>query len=135
MWGLDTLDPRIAIRAMNDSVRNLVFAPIFFATPFVLAATGIALWVGKQKSAGLWFILAAINYSTGGLALTAFVNVPMNEALARITVPATIKDADIIWQAYSAEWQFWNQIRTLFSGIALALAAYGLLKINHRQYV
>ena len=46
MWGLDAADPRVAIgamQAMNASVRNAVFAPIFFGTPFALAATAAAV--------------------------------------------------------------------------------------------
>ena len=37
MWGLDAADPRVAIsamQAMNASVRNAVFFPAFFLTPW-----------------------------------------------------------------------------------------------------
>lgn len=42
MWGLDAADPKIAIgamQAMNASVRNFAFGPVFFGTPFVLLIT------------------------------------------------------------------------------------------------
>ena len=41
LWGLDQIDPNTAItamQAMNASVRNVVFAPAFFATPVVMLA-------------------------------------------------------------------------------------------------
>ena len=47
MWGLDSTDPRVAIKAMqamNASVVNGIFAPAFFATPVMLAITGVILW-------------------------------------------------------------------------------------------
>lgn len=62
MWGLDATDPRVAIaamQAMNASVRNMVFAPAFFATPFVLLLTGFVAWrLGLAKPA-LVFAVAA----------------------------------------------------------------------------
>ena len=39
MWGLDETDPHTAIaamQAMNASVRDAVFFPAFFMTPFIL---------------------------------------------------------------------------------------------------
>lgn len=47
MWGLDAANPALAIgamQAMNASVRNAVFAPAFFGTPFVLIATAMLAW-------------------------------------------------------------------------------------------
>jgi uncharacterized membrane protein len=54
------------------------------------------------------------------------VNVPMNEALAVTPVPADIEAAREVWESYSGRWQFWNQVRTIASGIALIFAAFGL---------
>ncbi|MEH0071633.1 hypothetical protein V6L77_17080 [Pannonibacter sp. Pt2-lr] len=59
MWGLDAADPRVAIaamQAMNGSVRNSVFAPAFFATPVVLALTGLLALRLKARSAGVAFL-------------------------------------------------------------------------------
>ena len=51
MWGLDRLEPDTAIaamQAMNASVRNGVFAPAFFGTPFVLLATALVGWRARE---------------------------------------------------------------------------------------
>lgn len=133
MWGLDAADPRVAIeamQAMNASVRNAVFFPAFFGTPFVLGGIAVALGRTGQGRAGRLFGAAAVVYLLGGLVLTAAVNVPMNEELAVTAVPADIEAAQVIWDDYSGRWQFWNQTRTVFSGISLALAAVGLTRIN-----
>lgn len=60
------------------------------------------------------------------------VNVPMNEALALVTVPQDIDAARTIWQDYSKPWQVWNQIRTIASGLAFLLAVIGTLKLFGR---
>ncbi|MGB7269612.1 MAG: anthrone oxygenase family protein [Albidovulum sp.] len=137
MWGLDAADPRIAIaamQAMNASVRNAVFAPAFFGTPVVLALTAIVARYSGARKATICFALAAVVYATGGLLLTLFVNVPMNMSLASRTVPPDMAAAAAIWAAYSPEWQFFNQLRTVASGLALLLAAIGLAATaGHRR--
>ncbi len=133
MWGLDATDPRVAIeamQAMNDSVRNAVFFPSFFGTPFVLGAVAYGLGRTGRRSASRLFAAAALVYLVGGAMLTAVVNVPMNEELATTAIPADLEAAQVIWDDYSGRWQFWNQTRTVFSGISLALAAVGLTRIN-----
>jgi uncharacterized membrane protein len=129
MWGLDAADPRVAIeamQAMNASVRNAVFAPTFFGTPLVLLITAaLAFWAGIRRAAAV-FALGGLIYFFGGMLLTMAVNVPMNEALALVQIPEDIAAANTIWQDYSAEWQFYNQVRTVVSGVTLLLTGYGL---------
>ncbi len=132
MWGLDQADPRIAIaamQAMNASVRNGVFFPAFFLTPFVLAVTAGVAYRGQFRPAAFWFASAGFIYLIFGLFLTMGVNVPMNEALATVDIPEDVGAAEIIWQDYSPRWQFWNQLRTIASGTALTFAGIGLSKV------
>jgi uncharacterized membrane protein len=133
MWGLDAAPPEIAIaamQAMNASVRNVVFAPAFFGTPVVLAAAALlATRAGRPVSA--WsFGVAALVYLVGGLLVTALVNVPMNGALGAAVIPADPAAARALLQDYSAPWQFWNQLRTIVSGVALLLVGFGLMAIK-----
>jgi uncharacterized membrane protein len=132
MWGLDATEPAIAIQAMqamNASVRNAVFFPAFFLTPVVLAVTAAALFRERQGRAGLWFALAAAVYAAGGFGVTVLVNVPMNEALALVEVPASTDTARQIWRSYSDPWQFWNQVRAVASGLAVVMTGIGLIRI------
>jgi uncharacterized membrane protein len=131
MWGLDQADPRVAIaamQAMNASVRNPVFAPAFFATPFALLVTAVLAWSCERRTAAAWFAAAGGLCLFGGLILTVLVNVPMNEALAAIVVPADPGAAEEIWNTYSSRWQFFNQIRAIALGLSLLLATFGLYR-------
>ncbi|WP_136636312.1 DUF1772 domain-containing protein [Pseudooceanicola onchidii] len=132
MWGLDAADPRIAIgamQAMNASVRNAVFFPAFFLTgPVLLITAVIAARAGRRASAQL-FAAAGLLYVLGGTILTMAVNVPMNEALALVDVPATLEQARAVWADYSGPWQVFNQIRTVASGVALGLTGLALLRL------
>jgi len=135
MWGLDNAEPAVAIeamQAMNASVRNAVFAPAFFGTPVaLLAAAGLA-FASRLRTAALAFGAACLVYLLGGLVLTMAVNVPMNEVLAAIEVPADSQEARRLWQDYSTPWQFWNVVRTIASGIALALTGLALVTMNRK---
>lgn len=136
MWGLDAADPRVAIgsmQAMNASVRNAVFAPAFFGTPFVLALTATALRRAQFRKGSTFFALSAVVYFAFGLVLTMAVNVPMNEALAAVPVPQDINQAHNIWSNYSPRWQLWNQIRAAASGISFLLAVAGVLALAQDQ--
>lgn len=135
MWGLDAADPAIAIgamQAMNASVRNVVFAPAFFGTPLVLVATAMLAWFCRLKAAALTFAIAGLLYLSGGMILTMTVNVPMNEALAAVSIPNEAAEAQRIWEDYSGPWQFWNAVRTVVSGITLALTGIAVIKLNRR---
>lgn len=133
MWGLDALDPRIAIAAMqgmNASVRNAVFAPAFFGTPVALLITAALAWTSNHKTAAYAFGLGALIYAFGGMVLTMGVNVPMNEALALVTIPDDLDAAQDIWGAYSARWQFWNIVRTAASGVALMATGWAIWSLG-----
>lgn len=135
MWGLDAADPRVAIaamQAMNASVRNAVFFPAFFGTPVVLLITTLVLLVSTNRSSALWFGAATFFVAILGVGLTIVIHIPMNEALAEIAVPDEIEAAQAIWNAYSPDWQFWNQMRTLATGAGLLLAGIGMMQINPR---
>ena len=133
MWGLDAADPRVAIQAMqamNASVRNPVFFPAFFLTPVILALTAaIAARQNRSRAAAL-FLASAVIYAAGALLVTAIVNVPMNDALAQVSVPTDSVAATEIWLAYSTPWQFWNTFRTLVSGLALLLTGIAIFFLN-----
>lgn len=133
MWGLDAADPRVAIeamQAMNASVRNAVFFPAFFLTPIVIAFAGMQLRRTGRRPSAIRFFSAAGLYLVGGLVLTMSINVPMNEELAQIVVPATMEDAAVIWQDYSGRWQVANIARTVVSAVSLALVGAGLISLD-----
>lgn len=133
MWGLDQADSAVAIaamQAMNASVRNAVFAPAFFGTPFILALAAFAAWKTNASGAAGAFLLGAVIYVAGAFAVTVLWNVPLNRELAGLLPPAEAGQAAAVWQAYSQPWQDFNLVRTLASGVALLCAATGLYRLG-----
>ncbi|MDP3969748.1 anthrone oxygenase family protein [uncultured Nocardioides sp.] len=136
MWGLDEADPRVAIaamQAMNASVRNAVFFPAFFLTPVVLGLAAALAWRERRRVSSRLLLAAAAVYLLGGLILTMTVNVPMNEALGDVAVPSDLDEARMVWRDYSGRWQLFNQLRTVASGVSLALASAALVLLHRRS--
>jgi uncharacterized membrane protein len=135
MWGLDAVDPAVAItamNAMNASVRNGVFAPVFFGTVVVLAAASVAAARSRHRRAAILLGAATVIYVGGAVLLTQLVNVPMNEELAATAIPASREQAAEIWSAYSGRWQLFNVIRTVASGTSLLLSCLALVRVLSR---
>ncbi|PLP60699.1 hypothetical protein CYK37_03875 [Mesorhizobium loti] len=132
MRGLDAVSPAHAIVVMqgiNATVRNVVFAPAFFGTPVAAVLAGTALLGAGRRGAGLAMFAAVVTYLLGAFLPTFVINVPMNEALAIVTVPGDATEAATLWRDYSSDWTWWNTLRTGFSllclvqvGLALFLA-------------
>ena len=78
----------------------------------------------------LLFGLACALYLAGGMARTMLTNVPMNEALAAMAVPADPAAARTIWADYSAGWQAWNTARTVVCAGVLLLVGAAFLKLR-----
>lgn len=57
----------------------------------------------------------------GGLGVTLVQNVPLNEALARVSAEAP--DLSAVRVEYESAWNAWNMVRSLASGAAFALLA------------
>ena len=95
----------------------------------LLLAGGLAWGAGRVGAAGLLGLGGAVVLGLATV-LTMTVNVPMNEALALVEVPDDVDAAREIWQAYSAPWQTWNQIRTGTSGLGFLLGLWGLVRLG-----
>ncbi len=133
MWGLDQIDSEVAILAMqgmNASVRNAIFGLIFFGTAPALFLTAAIAASMRLKKLAVIFTCSGLIYLFGGAVLTFMINVPMNEQLALVQLPLSPQEAKTIWQSYSKEWQFWNQTRTVFSGLAFLAAACGIYTLG-----
>ena len=120
------------MQAINERIQNpLFFLSFIGAVLFLLAA--LAAHSPRPRSSRFWLIaLASALYVGGGFLLTVFVNVPLNEALARVALEAFPGELARARAAYEGPWVFWNGVRTVFSFVAfLALVCACLLREDH----
>ncbi|WP_454301582.1 anthrone oxygenase family protein [Salana multivorans] len=136
LWGLDSIDPRAAIEAMNGmnaSVRNPVFFTAFFLTPLVGAVAAVLCWACRARAAALLLGLAVLAHVLGVIVFTQAFNLPLNASLAAGGVPATQDEARIAWAAFSGPWQTYNLVRAVVSGVGLTLAASALFLLGRHS--
>ena len=117
------------MQAMNASVRNVVFAPVFFATPVVLLASALlAFGCGNRRAA--WFY-------HGRSDLRVWWN-GADHGHKRPLEPSPCVDRNAVGpgagqrgpECHSETWQFWNIIRLCATAVALLLTGLGLLKLT-----
>ncbi len=118
-----------AMQAINERIQNPVFFLSFFGAVLSLLSALVA-HSPRPRSRRFWLVaLAAVLYVGGGFLLTAFVNVPMNEELARVAADASPGDLARARAGYEGPWDFWNGVRAVFSILAfLALVCACLLR-------
>ena len=126
MWGLDAADPTVAItamNAMNSSVRNWVFAPVFFGTVVVLAAATVAAGTSRDRRATILLGAATVIYFGGAFLLNLFAAYIPGHVLATYGQPPLAVDimiafgvaAGFIVTAFGVNYLFAGKSFTLFA--------------------
>jgi len=121
------------MQAINERIQNpLFFASFFGAVLFLMAA--LVVYSPRPRSGRFWLIaLACVLYVGGGFLLTVFVNVPLNEELARVAADASAGELARARAGYEDPWSFWNGVRAVFASLAfLALVCACLLREDRR---
>jgi uncharacterized membrane protein len=129
MPGLNAAKPASAIDAMqsiNQRIQNPVFVAMFLLVPVLAVAAGVLLLTLDQKSAAVLFFVAAGVYFAGALVPSFAVNIPMNNDLDRVAIPADLTAAAKVWSDYSGRWTAWNTVRAVFSWASLLAMSLGV---------
>ena len=107
-----------ATQAINERIQNpLFFLSFFGAALFPLVA--LAAHYSRPRSGRFWLVaLACAFYIGGGFLVTMFVNVPLNEDLARVASDASAGELGRARAAYEDPWNFWNDVRAVSSVLA-----------------
>lgn len=106
-------DGAAAMRAVNSAVLNPLFLGVFLGTGVACAALVVAV---VMTGGPALLVVGGALYPAGVLAVTAAVNVPMNEALAA---------GGLGWARYRMRWARWNHLRTAAGTVALVLLLAG----------
>lgn len=129
IWGLDRADPRAAIDSFNGinvAIINPLFLTVFMGVPVLAGLAAVLFWLSGQ-SVPMWlFVSAAVVYAVGTFGVTMVMNVPMNDALAKVAVPQDISAARQVWAGFTSGWMPWNHLRAAAATLSLLLAALGL---------
>lgn len=100
-----------AMNAINRVILRSLFMPLFFGTTLVSAAL-VVIGLMELGSGRAWLLIGGgLLHVAGMFLVTAFGNVPLNNALAAVTTESRTGMA--IWNDYLRRWTRWNHVRTL----------------------
>lgn len=126
MPGFDATDPYAALIANQDigrATQQSLFFVALLGTPLALIIAIIMTW--KMLLTRNWYLIALLSY-IAMMGVTLLLNVPLNQQLDVLAISPAMDNAAEHWLAYSADWQMWNWLRVLFSGLSLLFAAFAL---------
>ncbi len=129
MVGLRGTDDRTFIDVMqriNVSIQNPVFFVVFLGGLALPAVAVVMLWRAGSRAAMRW-TLGALGLYVVMLLVTAGVNIPLNDQLAKAGDPSTLTDPGAVRDRFENVWDIFNILRTLLSTAALAFLARALL--------
>ena len=118
----------LAMQSINRMIQNPVFFLSFIGTFLFLTVCTFVYYEQPLTRPFLFLLSATLIYAIGVVGVTAFVNVPLNEALDKFN--AQNATADAINQARNAFEKPWNQghfIRTVASFVTLVLVVLACL--------
>ena len=115
-----------AMQAINIAVINPLFLGVFLGTALLCIAVTAVAFSRWWAPGAAYAVAGAALYLLGSFVVTMLCNVPLNNALAKLTAsdPAAAEQ----WSHYVRRWTAWNHVRTV-----TALAAAALLSIAMRH--
>ena len=114
-----------AMNAINVTVINPMFFLAFFGTAALCVAASAGVALRWTAGSGTLVVLASVIYLVGCVAVTMLRNVPLNNALAAVTLGTP--QAAALWTRYLSEWNFWNTVRTVAPIVSAVLLTIALL--------
>jgi len=121
-----------AMQVINREVFRWVFMSLFLGMTAISLVVVVYAATTLSGTAGMLILLSGVVYLVGCFGVTAFFNVPMNEALAGMEVSSDA--ARSYWTGtYLPRWTFWNTVRTFACASSAALLLFGLLWITRMQ--
>lgn len=126
MPGLDRTDPYAAIIANQDigrATQQSLFFVALLGTPIVLIAATALYW--RASATRNWLVLSVVGW-VAMMVVTLTLNVPLNQVLDGLLITPDQENLADLWAAYGVDWQKWNWLRVITSGLSLVAVAMAL---------
>lgn len=114
-----------SMQSINRAILNPAFYLIFIGSPLVLALSTVQ---HLKSGAGFWLLLSAtVVYLFGTFGVTAFGNVPLNDALDALNLAELSNtEKSEFRNSYETKWNRFHLLRTIFALLAFVLSLLGV---------
>ncbi|MEO1436396.1 MAG: DUF1772 domain-containing protein [Bacteroidota bacterium] len=118
-----------SMQSINRAILNPAFFLSFFGAPILL---GISTWQHYGTGQVFWLLLtAALTYLFGTFAVTAFGNVPLNDALDVLDLAELSQsEAQRFRKNYETKWNRLHVIRTVFNLLSFGLSLMAIFALK-----
>lgn len=111
-----------SMQSINREIINPWFLVIFLGPIVLIILSGIGYYRAENIEVFGYLIATFLTYMVGTVGVTAFGNVPMNEALDTLQLSGlSLEQLKVIRLDYESKWNRLHSIRTVFSVVAFAL--------------
>jgi uncharacterized membrane protein len=108
------------MNGINEKIQNPLFFLGFFGAVVFPVAALVAHLPRRRSGRFRLIVLACALYVGGSFLVTALASVPLNDELARVAADAPASELARARATYEEPWNFWNNVRGLFSLAAFA---------------
>ena len=113
-----------AMQSINREIQNPLFFLCFFGVLIMLPVATITQY-SIDKTTFIVLLAATLFYAIGVFGITVFANVPLNNQLDQFDLSNQTNEAiQTQRQYFETKWNYWNNIRTINSIIAIILVIY-----------
>lgn len=136
MPGLDLAAPYSAIIANQEighATQNYYFAAAMIGTPILTIIAAGHYYFSYHDIKISFLLIGTLAAWVAMLLVTLGLNVPLNQILDAAIITPDQPNLAQVWAAYSIDWQKYNWLRVLFSGVSLLCATLAL-KTNRSNF-
>ena len=121
-----------SMQSINKEILNPAFFLIFMGSPLLLLLSTVQQY---NRGTIFWLLLgASFVYAIGTFGVTAFGNVPLNDALEALDVSSRDEtEAKEFRSSYEGKWNLLHGIRTAFSILAFVLSVFAIFLYAHQE--
>ncbi|OWV79142.1 hypothetical protein ATY77_27475 [Rhizobium sp. R634] len=116
-----------AMNSINVTIIRSPFMALFVPTAMLCIVITVLALMNWRGGASALMLAGAALYVFASFLSTIIFNVPMNDALAKVSGSGT--EAVALWATYLKDWTWWNHVRTIASLLASVAFVRALMMI------
>ncbi|MBX5023428.1 DUF1772 domain-containing protein [Rhizobium lentis] len=116
-----------AMNAINVTIVRSPFMTLFVPTAILCLVIAVLAVIDWRGGASTLMLTGAALYLLASFLSTIIFNVPMNDALEKVSGSGA--EAAALWTTYLRDWTWWNHVRTIASLLASAAFVRALMVV------